>query len=331
MRGRLRIGIAGAGVMGAGHARFITTSVPGTEVTAIADLDRGKLQQLNEELGGSMTLFDTPEQLFSEAEIDAVIIATPDHFHPAHIRLSLERGLPTLCEKPIASNLNDAYGIAEEIRQDELERGQRLIHFGFMRRFDPSYLEVRTLIATGEFGRPLFVRTVTRNVSSPGITTEGLYTNIAVHDFDVLRWLLDSDWRSVQSHYPRASALAPVGLDDPLLFTAEMDNGVLVVADIIANNHYGYDVRTEVVCESGSIEIGIHGDVITRVKRVAGVLRGGTMDENWIPRFTAAYIGELEAWAESVRTGINHPDLATVEDALAASIACAMGVASTRL
>ena len=55
------------------------------------------------------------------------------------------------------------------------------------------------------------------------------------------------------------------------------------------------------------------------------------MDENWIPRFADAYIGELEAWTNSVRTGLNHPDLATVDDAIAASEACAMGVTSMAL
>ena len=327
----LRVGVAGAGIMGAGHAHFIAASVPGATVTAIADLDTARMTQLASEMEGDVALFDSPEQLFQSADIDAVIIATPDRFHPDHMRLAIARGLPTLCEKPIASTQKDASEIAEEIRDDQRLHGRTLIHFGFMRRFDPSYLEVRRLIATGEFGRPLFVRAVTRNVSSPGTTSDGLYTNIAVHDFDVLRWLFSTGWESVQTHYPRSSASAPAGLADPLVFTAKMDNGILVVADIIANNNYGYDVRTEIVCETGSIEIGNHGDVITRTNHFAGVARGGAMDENWIPRFADAYIGELEAWTNSVRTGLNHPDLATVDDAIAASEACAMGVTSMAL
>ncbi|MBC7763962.1 MAG: Gfo/Idh/MocA family oxidoreductase, partial [Candidatus Saccharibacteria bacterium] len=99
----LRVGIAGAGIMGAGHAHFIATSVPGAKVTAIADLDTEKMTQLAGELNGPVALFNSPEQLFQSADIDAVIIATPDRFHPDHMRLALARGLPTLCEKPIAS------------------------------------------------------------------------------------------------------------------------------------------------------------------------------------------------------------------------------------
>lgn len=330
MTEQLRVGIVGTGVMGSGHARFITSSVPQARVAAITDVDQMRAGALADELGGHVAVFKSPEDFFCAGAVDAVIIATPDHLHPDHLRLAIARGIPTLCEKPIASTVTLAAVIAREIRDDERANNRRLIHFGFMRRFDPSYLKVRKLLASGNFGLPLFVRAVTRNVSSANITTEGIFTNIAVHDFDTFRWLLHSEWKSVESFYPRQSSLSPRDLSDPLIFTAQLENDILVVGDIIANNHYGYDVRTEFVCESGSIEIGIHGDVITRADHVSGVLRGGSMDENWIPRFSAAYIGELNAWTESVRSGIPHPDLATVDDAVAASNACAMGIAGIR-
>jgi myo-inositol 2-dehydrogenase/D-chiro-inositol 1-dehydrogenase len=115
---------------------------------------------------------------------------------------------------------------------------------------------------------------------------------------------------------------------DPLVITAYMKSGLMMVADIVAFNNYGYDVRTEVVCEKGSIEIGIHGDVITRANHVAGVHKGGAMDDNWIPRFRISYIEELKAWVETIATGKPNTDLATVEDALAANEVCALGIAS---
>jgi len=68
-----------------------------------------------------------------------------------------------------------------------------MINFGFMRRFDPCYQEVRRLIATGDYGAPTFFRTVTRNVSSTGATSTGLFTNIAIHDFDIYRWLFKDE------------------------------------------------------------------------------------------------------------------------------------------
>lgn len=325
---QLRIGIIGAGIMGSGHARYLTNDVKNARVVALADMDRGRIENLAEEIGGDIALFTQAEDFFENADVDAFLIASPDALHGDHIRLAMKRELPTLCEKPLATNISDARKIAAEVTAFETGRGKALFHFGFMRRFDPSYLEVKRLIATGDYGLPLFLRTSTRNVESAGITTEGLLTNIAVHEFDVLRWLFSSEWASVTVQYPRASSLSPAGLADPIMFTAKLQNGILVSADIVANNNYGYDVRTEVVCERGSIEIGIHGDVITRANHVAGVNRGGAMDDNWIPKFTPAYIAELNAWVAGIISGTPHPDLATVADGLAATEACEMGLAA---
>ncbi|TRZ55743.1 MAG: myo-inositol 2-dehydrogenase [Streptomycetaceae bacterium] len=324
----LRIGIIGTGVMGAGHARFIKEHVPGAKVVALFDIDAKKIAELAAELGTVTVQTTDAETLMNHPEVDAVIIASPDPLHVAHLKLAIACKKPILCEKPIATTLEDAREIAQEIRDYESDSGKTMIHFGFMRRFDPAYREVRRLIETGNYGKPTFFRTITRNVASTGATTPGLFTNIAIHDFDIFRWLFKDEWVSVQSHYPRKSSLSPEGIADPLVITAFMKSGIMMVADIVAFNNYGYDVRAEVICEKGSIEIGINGDVVTRSNHVMGAHTGGKMEENWIPRFTQSYIEELRAWVGTITSGIENLDLATVEDALAANEVCALGVAS---
>ncbi len=327
----INIGIIGIGVMGAGHARFIAEFIGGARVVALSDVDTVKLSSLANELGTIKLQTQSAKKLMNSALVDAVIIASPDPLHVEHLRLAIACKKPILCEKPIATDLKSAREIAQEIISYEANIGKKVIHFGFMRRFDPAYRKVRTLIESRDYGKPLFVRTITRNVSSTGATNTGLYTNIAIHDFDVFRWLFNDEWVSVVSHYPKASSLSPENLADPLVITAHMRSGLMMVADIVAFNNYGYDVRTEVVCEKGSIEIGIFGDVITRANHIAGVHQGGAMDENWIPRFKSAYIDELRAWVETISNGIPNGDLATVEDALAANEVCELGVASIRV
>lgn len=324
----VRIGIIGVGVMGAGHARFIKEHVPNAQVVALFDIDTQKIADLAGELGTVTVQTTNPETLMNHPEVDAVIIASPDPLHVAHLKLAIACKKPVLCEKPIATTLEDARSIAQEIKEYEKTLGKTMIHFGFMRRFDASYREVKRLIETGDYGKPTFFRTITRNVASTGATTPGLFTNIAIHDFDIFRWLFKDKWVSVQSHYPRKSSLSPEGIADPLVITAYMKSGIMMVADIVAFNNYGYDVRTEVICEKGSIEIGINGDVITRSNRIMGAHTGGKMEENWIPRFRDSYIEELRAWVETITTGIGNSDLASVDDALAANEVCALGVAS---
>jgi len=326
----LKIGVIGSGVMGRGHAEFVRDFIPEARVLAVSDIDIERANSLARDIDadGKVDAFSHPIEMIEKSEVDALIIASPDHLHVEHLRIAMQANLDILCEKPIATTLEDAQLISSEVKNYEAVSKRPRVRFGFMRRFDPSYLELRMLIESGEYGLPLFVRTTTRNVSSLGITTHGLYTNIAVHDFDVWRWLTGSEWKSVSSHYPRASSLSPHGLIDPLIFTAQLQNEILMVADIVANNNYGYDLRTEVLCERGSLEIGTFGDVYTRANHFAGTPRGGPMVENWIPRFKDAYIAELRAWTNSVMTGDFHPDLATVDDALKASEACFLALKS---
>jgi myo-inositol 2-dehydrogenase/D-chiro-inositol 1-dehydrogenase len=326
----LRVGVIGAGVMGRGHAEFIRDFIPRAQVVAVADFELSRAIALANGINsvGEVVAFTEVEAMISSSNLDAVIIASPDQLHVEHLKKAIAANLAILCEKPIATDLDSAREIAQEIRDYEAKSGKAQVSFGFMRRFDPSYLKLRALIDSGDYGLPLFIRTITRNVSSVGITTEGLYTNIAVHDFDVWRWLSGSEWKSVNSHYPKPSSLSPTGLIDPLVFTAQLENEVLMVADIVANNNYGYDLRTEVLCEKGSLEIGTFGDVYTRAYHIAGTPLGGPMVENWIPRFKDAYVAELRAWVDSVISGNQHPDIATVDDALKATEACFLALNS---
>jgi myo-inositol 2-dehydrogenase/D-chiro-inositol 1-dehydrogenase len=324
----LRIGIIGAGIMGSGHARYLTQDVNGARVTALADMDQPRIQALASELGGGIAFFSEAEDFFEHEDLDAVIIASPDILHVPHMRLAMKRGLPVLCEKPIATNIADAREIAQEIDAFQKAQGKQTFHFGFMRRFDPSYLKVRSLIESGEFGQPLFIRTTSRNTNSPGITTSGMITGMVVHEFDILRWLFKSEWDSMSVNFARKSSLSPKDLADPMLLTATMKNGIVMSADIMANSNYGYDVRSEIVCEKGAIEIGIYGEVTTKHDRRSEANQGGAMAENWIPKFTPAYIAELQAWVDGIKSGNPNKDLATVADALAAAEACEMGVAA---
>jgi myo-inositol 2-dehydrogenase/D-chiro-inositol 1-dehydrogenase len=324
----VNVGIIGTGVMGAGHARFIKQHVPDATVVGLSDVDPKKISQLSDELGTVLFSTSKPEELMNDPRIEAVIIASPDPLHVEHLRLAIASGKQILCEKPIATTIEDAQMITNEIRSYEVQVGKKMINFGFMRRFDPCYQEVRRLIATGDFGAPTFFRTVTRNVSSTGATSTGLFTNIAIHDFDIYRWLFNDEWESIKSFYPKRSSLSPEGLNDPLIIIGRLKSGITMVGDIVAFNNYGFDCRVEVICEKGTIQIGTHGDVITQLNGFGGATKGGKMAENWMTRFEPSYIEELKAWIEEVKTGVINTDLATVEDALIANEVCALGIAS---
>ena len=92
----IRVGIIGVGIMGAGHARYLTDSVDGAAVTAFFDLDNARMDALATELsaksGVSINKHSSVADLVSDPTVDAVIICSPDGLHPEHLELCVKAG-----------------------------------------------------------------------------------------------------------------------------------------------------------------------------------------------------------------------------------------------
>ena len=313
----LNIGVVGAGVMGSGHLEYLSQEVSGVTVAAVAEPDETLRRTVLQQWGISCAEFSTLEEMLDGAELDGVVIASPDRFHAESIRLCLSRGMAALCEKPLAQTLQDGEELAERARESLAATGRPLIHLGFMRRFDPPFVEVKKLIESGELGEILYINASTRNVASPGIKSEELLTNIAVHEVDTLRWLLDDEWESLSVLSGRTTSAAPENTTDPIVLTGTMGDGVMIVADIFANNSYGYDVRCELTFERGVVRVGIWGDVSVVKDHEHPAYPAFALGENWIARFRQAYINELQEWTNTLR-GMPSTELATIDDGLRA-------------
>lgn len=313
----LKIGVVGAGVMGSGHIEYLSQNLPRATVTAVAEPNESMRRSVLDRWDLSCLEFSTLEEMLDGADLDGVVVASPDRFHAEAIKLCLSRKIPTLCEKPLAQTLEDGEKLARLSQQSLEDVGRPLIHLGFMRRFDPPFVEVKALIESGELGALLYINASTRNVASPGIRSEELLTNIAVHEVDTLRWLLSDEWSDLRVLKGRSATAAPEGTQDPIVLTGTMAQGVVVVADIFANNSYGYDVRAELTFENGIVRVGIWGDVTVVRDHEHPAHPAFALGENWIARFRQAYINELLEWTGTLR-GQQSVDLATIEDGLRA-------------
>ncbi len=323
----IRVGIIGVGIMGAGHARYITDSVDGAVVTAFFDLDAARMDALAKELsaksGAKISMHSSVDALVNDPTVDAVIICSPDGLHPEHLELCVNAKKPTLCEKPLAPRLEDAKKIAEIVKSSGVP-----VALGFMRRFDPGYVQMKKEIQSGKYGEVIQIRAVSRNVSSPGATTAGMISNSAVHEFDIARWLLEEEFTTVSVAYAKKTSHANPDIQDAISILAHTESGVLMTVDNCANSTYGYDVRVEVLMQNGSLALNNLGDLTISFDFDLPARKSGRLHDNWIGRFTDAYIGELRAWVASIKDGVVNPNLATVDDGIAASIACEKGIAA---
>ena len=326
----VRVGVVGAGVMGADHVTTLHRWVSGAEVTRVADLDAVRAETVAAGVPGARALGD-PVTLVRDPPVDAVVVASADASHADLVLACLRERKPVLCEKPLAPTLEECRRLVEAKRALLGPHGTPLVSVGFMRRFDPGYQELRAQLASGGCGTPLLVHCVSRGVSSaPGATSASSITGSAVHEFDVLPWLLGSPVTEVAWHAPRP-ALPDDGLQDPQLLLVRTADGVLSTVEVFLNAGYGYDIRCEVVGTRGALTLA---EPVRLLADRAGT-RSAPYAADWRPRFADAYRLELQTWVDTVRGGHpaggppgQSPGLPTAHDGLVAAAVSEAAIAA---
>jgi myo-inositol 2-dehydrogenase/D-chiro-inositol 1-dehydrogenase len=312
----LRVGVIGAGIMGADHANTLRRSVRGAEVTAVADVDLDRAKSA----AAGATAYDDAFALIADPAVDAVLIASHDSVHAAQVVAAARAGKAVLCEKPLAPTLAEG----RQVLRDIGATGEALLSLGFMRRFDPAHTELKAAIDAGVIGPVLRVTGASRNVVSyPDTTSESIITNSVIHELDSIPWLLGSPVTSVAWLAGRATSKVAAGVADPSLTLLRTADGVLTSVDMYVNAEYGYDLRTEVLGEKGALSLTDPALLAVDLGRHRST--GYPLD--WRPRFADAYRLELGAWVASVAAGTPSP-LASAADGLAASRVAAAVIAS---
>ena len=284
-----RIGIIGVGIMGSDHARLLTEAVSGAVVRGVFDLDPARATTVAAASRGAR-VFTDPHTLIADDDIDAVLIASSDATHEEYVLACIAAGKPVLCEKPLSPTVEGCTRIVEA----EHRHGTRLVTVGFMRRFDPAYLDLKRMLTAGTIGVPLLLHHVHRNPAAvPGLPNSALITNSAVHELDITRWLLDDEIVEVTVHTPRPSKQAS-GTRDPQMLMLRTASGALADVEIFVNARYGYEVRCELVGESGTVTM----DAPTPTMLRHAGLGSREFAADWRPRFAEAYRRELQDWVD---------------------------------
>ena len=288
------IGIIGAGIMGADHARIISKTVAGAHLVAISDADAARARAVAAETGAAKSGSD-PYAVINDPDVGAVLIASPDATHPDYAIACIKAGKPVLCEKPLAPTAAEGLRVIEA----ELSSGKRHVQLGYMRRFDPGYNEMRNLLNGGAYGEALAFHCVHRNAAAPPhFDSAAAIVSSCGHEVDIARYVLSAELSSVRVFRAKRSRHAT--FDDPMLVVFETDKGQLVDVELFLNAQYGYDVKGELVCETGTISFGPTTNTEIRSNGVQAT--GLALD--WRPRFAAAYRIQNQAWVDSIRTGV---------------------------
>ena len=320
----MRIGIIGTGVMGAFHVQLLHEQVSGATVTAVADPDLARANAVVATIPGA-TAFSDPLELTAHPEVDAVLIASPDVLHAEQTLACIAAGKPTLCEKPLSYSVEEAERVVAAHRA-AVGDGVPLVHQGFMRRFDPGYVAQKRAVDSGEHGRPVMVHSVGRGITTgPGATDETVIFNSAIHDLDIVPWLLGAPVTEVSWHAPEVPSSTGGGLRDPFFLLLRTADGSLSTVENYLNARYGYDMRSEVVCETGVVAITEPHRLAVSTELTART----DVPVDFRPRYEDAYRLELQEWVSAMREG-RAPTLATVEDGAQATRVAAAAAESMR-
>jgi myo-inositol 2-dehydrogenase/D-chiro-inositol 1-dehydrogenase len=260
----VRIGIVGVGRMGRRHAENLATRVPGASLVAACSPIGEELDWARKTLAVQSAYKDYAD-LLADKNVDAVFIVTPNTLHPQQIIEALRAGKHVFCEKPLSMVLEECLAVeAEAAKHPNLK-----VMIGFVRRFDASYQDAHTSIASGAIGRPFLVRSQTTDQNDPSgffvkfaPTSGGIFVDMSVHDIDIARWLLGSPKAL------RVFSLGTVAVHEGLKACGDVDNGVAMcefadgrMACFYASRTmaHGHETATEIIGTDGRLTVGRDG------------------------------------------------------------------------
>jgi scyllo-inositol 2-dehydrogenase (NAD+) len=321
----VRIGVIGLGRMGRLYARMLATQVSGVHLSAVAEVGGQARSQVMGELGVAHAFADAYE-LLALPDLDAVVIATPTNTHHDLVIAAARAGKAIFCEKPLALTLEETRSMLQAVASAQVP-----LQVGFMRRFDAAYRRAKTLIADGQIGNPVTFKSLSRDPFCPPsdymdpAKSGGLILDMAVHDFDLARWLVGSEVERVTAEGTVlvCNELAAVGDIDNALVNMRFVNGALGNIEASRNAFYGYDIRTEVLGSEGAVMIGVHQHTPVLLLNRAGAHHD--VMPYLMERFGDAYRAQLQHFVDCLHNG-QSPAVGGAE----AFAACKIGIAATR-
>jgi myo-inositol 2-dehydrogenase/D-chiro-inositol 1-dehydrogenase len=330
----IEVALIGAGRIGKIHGGNLARQ-PGVRLRYVCDAVAPAAEELAARHGASVCDLD---DIFSDAAIAAVVIASSTDTHADLLQRAAAAGKAIFCEKPIDLDLARARACAAAVARSGVP-----CLIGFQRRYDPTFAALKRRLDAGEIGEPEVLVVTSRDPGAPPVEyirrSGGIFKDMLIHDFDICRWILGDEASSV---YASAScltdpAIAEAGDADTTAVTIRTLKGRLCQINTSRRAAYGYDQRFEVLGSLGMLAAGNHRPTEVSAHKADGIAID-VPERFFLERYQAAYAGEMLHFADVLggrakpRTGMEDGVKALeLAEAAARSVASGRPVALTEL
>ena len=220
---QLKVAVIGAGSMGMNHLRVLRDLNPEiVELVGVADVHEAVLNHATGRF--YVTGYADYRQMVEETHPDLVAVVVPTHLHFPVASYLLDRGIHVLIEKPIASTVQEALSLITIARSHNAK-----LAVGHVERFNPAIIELKKRIFAGQPGRIFSLHARRIGPFPPRIRDVGVTLDLASHDIDIMRYLMNAE---VEQVYAQTQRHVHHSCEDLLLGMLKFTNHALGMLDV---------------------------------------------------------------------------------------------------
>lgn len=158
---RIQVGVVGTGARSHELMQNLLM-LPGAEIVGVADAYQGRLERALERVGKKARTYASHREMFADKAIDAVVIATPDHWHKEMVLAAMDAGKDVYCEKPLTYRSQEGMEIVLAA-----QKAKRIVQVGSQGVSSETQKKARDYIRAGKLGKVTMIRAAyNRNTAS---------------------------------------------------------------------------------------------------------------------------------------------------------------------
>ncbi len=291
-----KIALIGAGRIGRIHAANVAAH-PELQLAYVVDPMESPAKDVAANYGAKVSDLDGA---LGDANVAGVIVASSTDTHLDFSLRAAKAGKAIFCEKPIDLDLTRA-----EANAPKFEAVNARMFLAFNRRFDPNFRAVKKKLDAGAVGKLETLHITSHDPSPPPpgyvAVSGGLFKDMAIHDFDMARWMLGEEPSEVFAAGaclidPEIGKLGDIDTAKTILRTP---SGKLCVISNSRRSGYGYDQRIEAFGSAGALRAGNVTESTVEAWTEGGA-QADQFQNFFLDRYAAAYKLEMAHFADMI-------------------------------